>query len=302
LSKHPSILYLLLWVSERGYAIQHALPISLQNTISLSSIETEDSDSCIRGLVNLAELFIAFDSSSVPQFSRYGKFPVSARRLVTVEEGLADVLPLPSQPHTQRADFLVTKQWMRILLWQQALSRGLLSSISPKPSLAFFFPARIAQDLLQCMVAFSADQILPLGRDQLVKLFEITNTLADVILCNPQLDNREHRRLGASDFLHGLYQSISPFMEVDVAFNSMLREKTAEVLLRAPTRLWTFDSDQGVEEDDSFGPSASEDNEHDYSFDTRFHGELDDDHDMMYPFDIDPDLFVESLDPSTLTG
>jgi hypothetical protein len=31
-----------------------------------------------------------------------------------------------------------------------------------------------------------------------------------------------------------------PFLELDISFNSMLREKTAEVLLRAAPRLVTF--------------------------------------------------------------
>ena len=41
--------------------------------------------------------------------------------------------------------------------------------------------------------------------------------------------------------MHGLYQKISPLLELDPCFNSMLREKTAEALVRTPARLWEID-------------------------------------------------------------
>jgi hypothetical protein len=112
-------------------------------------------------------LFVAFDRSSIPQFSRYRQFPVSTQRLVRVEKTLEEISP-PSAPFevVQRADFVVTKQWMRILLWQQAVSRGLLSSTSCIESMKFSFPAEVAQDLLRWMGPFSTDNLMPLGRDQ----------------------------------------------------------------------------------------------------------------------------------------
>ncbi len=48
------------------------------------------------------------------------------------------------------------------------------------------------------------------------------------------------RDLGPPDLLHSLYSTMLPFLELDISFNSMLREKTAEVLLRAAPRLVTF--------------------------------------------------------------
>jgi hypothetical protein len=92
----------------------------------------------------------------------------------------------------------------------------------------------------------------------LVKLFEIANTLADVILCNPQISSiRGCRDLGPPDLLHSLYTTILPFLELEISFNSMLREKTAEVLLRAAPRLVTLISTDLT--GDSGGVEAEED-------------------------------------------
>lgn len=244
----------------RGYAIQYGLPISLQSSASLSQYEFYRENVYLEGLFNLARLFVAFDRSSIPQFSRYRQFPVSTQRLVRVEMTLKAISP-SSTPFeiVQRADFVVTKQWMRILLWQQAMSRGLLSSDSHIKSMNFTFPAGVARDLLRWMGSFSTDNLMPLGRDQLVKLFEVTNSLADVILCNPKLSERENRRLGPVDYLHGLYQTVSPLLELDPCFNSVLREKTAEALIRAPTRFWDLGFDEISEDEDSeFGDATTQ--------------------------------------------
>lgn len=76
----------------------------------------------------------------------------------------------------------------------------------------------------------------------MVKLFEVANTLADVLLCSTQFLKRSSGQLGPPDFLHGLYQFISPMLELDGVCNSMLRQKTAEVLVRTPTRFWQLES------------------------------------------------------------
>lgn len=39
--------------------------------------------------------------------------------------------------------------------------------------------------------------------------------------------------------MHALYQKLSPFLEQDEVLNSILRNKTAEVLVMAPARLLT---------------------------------------------------------------
>ncbi|KAE8440638.1 hypothetical protein EG329_007004 [Mollisiaceae sp. DMI_Dod_QoI] len=254
------VIYLLLWVTERyticpksiaegfaeskdrGYAVQYGLPISLHHTVSLSSIQSHKGGTCIQGLVNLASLFVIFDSSSIPQFSRYKEFPVSKEQLVTLEGRFADTpAPLKHLSVAQQADFLATKSWMQTLLWQQAMCRGFLSSAASCDFMTFRYPAQVCQEVLRRIKLFSTEDLIPLGRDQLVKLFEIANTLADTILCNPQLAKRSTGELGPPDYLHGLYQFISPMLELDGVFDSMLRQKTAEILLRAPTRFWQLD-------------------------------------------------------------
>ncbi len=79
----------------------------------------------------------------------------------------------------------------------------------------------------------------------------------------------------------------------------MLREKTAEVLLRAPTRLWTLDSYQDIEEEDySFEQLEVGNVGNGYAYDMGLLDYLDNSHDSMNFFDMDANLSSQFLDLS----
>ncbi|UKZ61809.1 uncharacterized protein TrAtP1_003067 [Trichoderma atroviride] len=254
------LVYILLWVSERGYAIQHDLPISILDTVQIPSAKLDDFDKYGKGLVELATLFVAFDAffyrttrymheTSQPHSEKY--------RLITVQESLKTITPkLSEYDLVQQADYTITRHWMRVLLWQQAMSRSLLSSYAEHDSMTFLFPSQIAQEFLTSITMNSTEQLTSLGRDQLIKSFEVTNTLADVILCTTSAYNRSllpsthnsrrgsnyatHReswKCGPADFLHALYQIISPFLTYDRRLYDMIRLKAADALLQAPSRI-----------------------------------------------------------------
>ncbi|KAL7923775.1 hypothetical protein ACQKWADRAFT_289272 [Trichoderma austrokoningii] len=265
------LVYILLWVSERGYAIQHDLPISILDAVQIPSIELDDFDKYGKGLIELATLFVAFDSFfyRTTRYIHETSQPHSEKiRLVTVQQSLKTITPKTSDYDlVQQADYTITRHWMRILLWQQAMSRSLLSSYDDDDSMTFFFPSQIAQEFLASITSNSREQLTSLGRDQLVKSFEITNTLADVILCttstynHPSLPDthnsrresnvvthRESWKYGPVDFLHALYQTISPFLTYDTRLHDMIRLKAADALLQAPSRIIPRSVDGAIKE------------------------------------------------------
>jgi hypothetical protein len=74
-----------------------------------------------------------------------------------------------------------------------------------------------------------------------LKCFEVANSLADTILLT--LSGAGSRlELGPQDFLHALYQKITPFLDQDEMLKSILRAKTAEALVTAPARLLTVEA------------------------------------------------------------
>ena len=81
---------------------------------------------------------------------------------------------------------------------------------------------------------------------QLLKCFEVANSLADTVLLSSHTIS-SRLELGPQDFLHALYQKIDPFLEQDTLLKSILRAKTAEALVAAPARLLTIgEEDAGL--------------------------------------------------------
>ncbi|KAL7948759.1 hypothetical protein V8C42DRAFT_341804 [Trichoderma barbatum] len=275
---HDRLVYILLWVSERGYAIQHDLPISILDTVQIPSGKMDDFDKSGKGLIELATLFVAFDGF----FYRTARYMYEScqanseqHRLIAIQESLESITAKSlDYDLVQRADYNITRHWMRILIWQQAMSQSLLSSCADDDSMTFLFPSKIAQDFLTSITINSKEHLVSLGRDQLIKSFEITNTLADVILCttsaynSPQVQDsynsrrksyfgtqRECWRYGPADFLHAMYQTISPFLTYDKRLYDMIRLKAADALLRSPSRIIPRGVDEALQE------TAAEDEE-----------------------------------------
>lgn len=126
---------------------------------------SSDIDIHAQGLLDLVKLFVAFDMMSSRRQSQSDMS--SATELTMTEERLStSCLKLEDSISTRAADCHITREWMRTILWQEALSLGLLSSSSSSTVLNFSFPTQVGHDLLHSLRWFSETDILPLGRDQ----------------------------------------------------------------------------------------------------------------------------------------
>lgn len=153
----------------RGYAIQHGLRVSVPETISLAHIPQENFDLYGKGLLELTRLFSMFDLSLGHSRVVRGQPDISQEKqlLVSVHDTLVDDSPrTEGYDLVQKTDYLITKRWMQILLWQQAMRNGFLSSQSEVDILTFLFPSRIAHDILSFISTISHSDLEPLGRDQ----------------------------------------------------------------------------------------------------------------------------------------
>ncbi|PWY68938.1 C6 transcription factor [Aspergillus sclerotioniger CBS 115572] len=243
---NEEIMFLLLWVSERGWAMHVGLEPSYSSPLRLPDDISVGNNADVKGLLELARLFATFDGFSSARRNAGG----SGQPVMTVD-GLAEtesVLSMLSfgqgdRPSTRIADYCITKAWMRTIIWQEALSRHLLSSKSYTQLMTFKFPAVVSRDLLKSLQGFTESDLLPLGRDQLLKCFEIANSLADTVLFTSSVSAYPAFQLGPQDFLHALYQKLLPFLEQDPMLKSILHTKTADALVKAPARLLSMEHD-----------------------------------------------------------
>ncbi|KAL9113352.1 MAG: hypothetical protein Q9227_002393 [Pyrenula ochraceoflavens] len=198
-------LFWLLFVTERAYALQRHRPLSLQATIELPMIE--ETDTAIAGFLYLIELFSPFDDTFIGLWNK-SRNDCSSTWLAQMQERLFQALPhdLPTTDG-QAADLRITQQWLRTMVWQLAITNGLLSSTSPDTSMTFTYPIVIARDLLLDtqrltlesmeihgigLVISTTSKVHGSNTDHIVskieKIFDIACTLADVIQCVVPMD------------------------------------------------------------------------------------------------------------------
>jgi hypothetical protein len=104
--------------------------------------------------------------------------------------GLQDILKfsLPDvsdRTEIQQADLLISRQWLKTMVWQLCVSKGLLSSSSINESMSFRYPVTIARDVVLISRLLPPKAFEANGVGILEKVFDIGWSLADVLLLYP---------------------------------------------------------------------------------------------------------------------
>ncbi|KAI7085901.1 hypothetical protein KC356_g5504 [Hortaea werneckii] len=109
----------------------------------------------------------------------------------------------------QQVDLLITKHWIRMLVWQIAMSKCLLSSSSSEHSMSLLFPIGISKHLRELIAGVSKQDIEVHGSGIQQKLFELTDTIASVVLTVPASSLEEKRqRVDDFNFLFRFWKSL----------------------------------------------------------------------------------------------
>lgn len=117
----------------------------------------------------------------------------------------------------QQADLIITRQWLRTLVWQMGLSNVLLSSE------ALTLPLRLSSQLRRFLEGLSHKAVGIHGSSILYKLFEITDTMADVVIHLPDASRDE--TLARVDDILFLKDFIFGFERVEDVHRKVLIEK-----------------------------------------------------------------------------
>ncbi|KAE8137628.1 hypothetical protein BDV38DRAFT_271209 [Aspergillus pseudotamarii] len=152
----------------RGYAMHLGLLPSYTSPIRLPERIYLAGNEYAQGLLELAKLFAAFDSISLKRSTSASNPDAISADCLTETEAALSMLSLgeDGRATVRMADYCITKEWMRTIIWQEALSRQMLSSKAYAKLLTFKFPACVSRDLLHSLQGFSESDLLPLGRDQ----------------------------------------------------------------------------------------------------------------------------------------
>jgi hypothetical protein len=121
----------------------------------------------------LLSLFQHFDDDFVRLWNVSGKtpaFPFSDEvspvpsQLGNLQEVLDLSIPEVSKRNqVQQADLLISRQWLKTMVWQLCVRKGLLSSSSSNESMSFHYPVSIARDVVVVSRALNNEAFEPHG-------------------------------------------------------------------------------------------------------------------------------------------
>ncbi|KAJ5359142.1 uncharacterized protein N7496_011555 [Penicillium cataractarum] len=176
----------LLYVTERGHAMQHGTPVCLTNSIDVASSDSQNNPEVLQAFHSLAHLFSSVDGVLVgSEASNNGRGQQYSKEvLVQIQHALCRYDQWPMEwNEVQRSDLAITQQWLRMLVWQLSLSNVTLSSEPGDDSMSFTYPAHVSRDALRSISTVSFDALVAHGPGMQAKLCDITSTLLDVMTC-----------------------------------------------------------------------------------------------------------------------
>lgn len=196
--------FALLFITERGLAILRNKETQISRLPLLSSEYFDDQDGVVlAGFSALVNLFSVLDEKFVRLWSAtsldsesttYEPYENVAAIQLSLNEMSFENFAMTD---IQRADVLITHQWLRLIFWQASMRQGLISYNASDTIFSSAYPITIAKDLCNAISDLSHSAILVHGLGIFEKLFEVAYTLMDALtIANTNWsDSRELRYL-----------------------------------------------------------------------------------------------------------
>lgn len=128
----------------RGHTTRFDLPRTLQLESSIPELEVDEKPAVLFAFVSMCKLFqnfgLAMDERA--QDGDQGFYVAMHKRLRETQENAQ------FSSNLQRADFLITQQWMRVVLWKMSLFHIELSASPAEESLSLRLPDQIARNVM----------------------------------------------------------------------------------------------------------------------------------------------------------
>jgi hypothetical protein len=233
----------LLFITERAYALQRHRPLTLQRTIDLPIIPSNHAEATIlSGFLDLLSLFQNFDDDFLSVWNQSTTNSLaSADSLLRLQAILKSALPhVTERTENQQADLLISRQWLKTMVWQLCVSKGLLSSNSADESMTFQYPVTIARDVVLVSKQLPPRAFEANGVGILEKVFDIGCSLSDVLsLSKAGVGFSDTMQIGPRDYLSELVGLLGTVLGGSSKYLELLATKAHDCLGMGVTRSLT---------------------------------------------------------------
>ncbi|KAI8174855.1 putative sucrose utilization protein SUC1 [Colletotrichum sp. SAR 10_75] len=228
-----------------GVAMLHKLPVVLKSNIRFPSLDGsgvgEDEGHILPAFKKLANLFWIFDQSGAFDilqnsdeedaiWSMADGLQTASRACLDVVQRKLQEIPLDADASSdvQRADIVVTRQWMQAVLWKVTMNHGRAwSSSSNQNVTSLSHPIQIAKEFLQLISQLPSTAIEAHGPGIEFKIYEIASAVTDAVANNFRLPRASTD--GPRDILLQLQRVLASCRGGNKALLEMLCARIAEV-------------------------------------------------------------------------
>ncbi|OKL63842.1 hypothetical protein UA08_00439 [Talaromyces atroroseus] len=213
---HLRIIWILS-ITERGHTTRFDLPRILKLDPNLPPLETKEVPPGLVAFTDLCQLFRTFGQAMDSETSNR-----TSGFFSSTDFKLRELRQMQSKREFQQADFLITQQWMRIMLWKMSIFHIKLSANSEDENLSICFPERVAGNVFVYLNKIPRNIIEAHGIGMQMKLADVAISLADMLFCIPWIsERRQVMKVGPGDMLCHIAQllaslrgNVNPRMEI----------------------------------------------------------------------------------------
>ncbi|KAK6004784.1 hypothetical protein QM012_008646 [Aureobasidium pullulans] len=211
-------MFWILFITERAHATQHDIPCVMTVDPNMPELDVVSQPAVLSPLIMLCRMFRSFceGSSSSLTTDSLTSFNNQLLRIPTMTEDHNEL---------QKADLSVTQQWLRLMFWKLAINKVVMTASSTDDIRSVFFPISLAKDLLSNISTMSIDTLEAHGPGMELKLFEVTNSVADIITLNTAQSQHSSLQLGPRDILVHLTNIIGRFRGGNKTLLPLLRSR-----------------------------------------------------------------------------
>ncbi|RSL62132.1 hypothetical protein CEP53_004866 [Fusarium sp. AF-6] len=192
--------YWLLLISERTYSAQHGLPAVLRAIDVMPYLDNDMGDEhLMQSFISLARLFAYLEGNlAVPS---YGQEPLERQKLVSYHADLCMDSHDQAAHEAQRVDLFVTRQWIRLLLWEYTAQHFIMSCYPEDQAFSLFLPVKIGHEMLSLFSMVTSAAIKAHGYGMELKVFRLADAMLDIVACTPFSARGNSMLVGSGDVL-----------------------------------------------------------------------------------------------------
>ncbi|KAL2131938.1 hypothetical protein VTI74DRAFT_4420 [Chaetomium olivicolor] len=256
---------------ETAYALQHRSRVMLRPSIELPRVFESSDPRLIYGFVMLVKVFAAVDEEFLSAWrddqpsgrhhTHESATPSLTTQLLSYDDDVPGALSMSEVDETQRLDILVTRQWLRALVWRLRLRdgvRSLSSSGDENQTLLLqhkedaHHPFQTSRSVLGIISAANRASLEAHGIGMEQKIFDLASSLSDT-LQNEAAALMPGEFFSGQDLLHNFVAFLASFRNQASRYLQPLLRDAAAVLAMGGIQM----SPPQVGEEDEGGPQTS---------------------------------------------